>query len=133
MPFTERPSQPVVNFVVNTEYSLMLFARYRDWSLSVAPKPHVKYAKQVLGKQDAVKTYLNRYWVWETETWRLLASVRGMTLEVILPIGFNWEDRTANRQMAADAINNFVDTWETGIAHKEHQQQGTKHHEHLAP
>jgi hypothetical protein len=114
MPFTERPSQPVVNFVALGDVNKMhsSFYRYRDWSLSIAPKPHVKYAKQVLGKQDAVKTYLNRYWVWETETWRLFASVRGMTLEVILPIGFNWEDRTANRQMAADAINNFVDTWE---------------------
>lgn len=115
VPFTKRPSQPVVNFIANTGYSGPSFARYRDWSLSIATKPPIGYAKQVLGKQDAVKTYLNRYWVWEAETWRLFSSVRGMTLEVILPNDFNWEDHEANTLRTANAVEDFVNTWDAKV------------------
>jgi hypothetical protein len=116
MPFTERPSQPVVNFVALEANKIHpSFARYRDWGFSVATKTPIKYAKQVLGKQDAVKTYLNRYWVWETETWRLFASARGMTLEVITPPDFKVGEWDTFRAEAVAALHQFLDNWEAKV------------------
>lgn len=117
-------TQPILNLA---QHDSALLERWRRWLLvpmrdfanpaNSHPLAHrhlegsVAYAKRLLGKQMYCRTFLCKCWVWVGQTWVLYASKRGLSLEVIGPEDYCWNDVATNVALARKAMDEFLTAW----------------------